>query len=106
MLHRGLEGFTVCERSTNVCFDHHLSQLAEAGSTNSKPPENGFSIGDLWSRVALLIAHVPGPAFCLLFLYIDDTCINSSNRRRLSRCLDGESHTKPHTPNHAFYFYY
>ena len=37
---------------------------------------------------------------------IDDTCIDSSNRRRLSRCLDGESHTKLHTPNHAFCFYF
>ena len=66
MLHRGPEGFTSCERSRNVCFVHHSSQLAEAGSTNSKPPENGFSIGDLWSRVALLITHVPGPLSYLL----------------------------------------
>ena len=33
---------------------------------------------------------------------IDDTCIDSSNRRRLSRCLDGEFHSKSHaqTPRH------
>ena len=84
----------------------HEAQLAESKSIIAESKSTIDAVkGELAASKSTIVALTAALAKVQATIdSIDDTCIDSSNRRRLSRCLDGESHTKPHTPTTPSFF--